>query len=336
MYEVCRRSFLSLWSYANPRQSSAKELCDVLVVCEPDVVVVSVKDAGLDLKAAPEVAVRRWLKRAVKKSVDQLYGAVRWLARNDRVVRSDGSDGLPLPPSDARRVHRIAVGLGGSRAVPLPSGDFGKGFVHVLDEKSFFLLLSTLDTVTDFVHYLTTKEALAERCPGLVVEGEENLLAVYLDRGRKFPEDCPEGPVPDGLWEQLVAKRGYQRKLEEDRVSYVWDRLVEYFAEHALAGTFEFGNELTENERAFRAMARESRLDRRGLGDSLKEFLRRAKGKELRSRMCKSTQGVGYVFLNASPSDTREFLPQAGAVLAVLCGPWKAWLREDRWILPKR
>jgi hypothetical protein len=48
VYRLCRKSFLSLWSYMNPRQKpSGKELCDVIVVCQPDILIVSVKHASL-------------------------------------------------------------------------------------------------------------------------------------------------------------------------------------------------------------------------------------------------------------------------------------------------
>ena len=43
VYRTCRKSFLSLWSYANPRGKPGKELCDILIVCEPDLVIFSVK-----------------------------------------------------------------------------------------------------------------------------------------------------------------------------------------------------------------------------------------------------------------------------------------------------
>ena len=32
VFSLCRKSFLSLWSYANPLRAPGKELCDVLVV----------------------------------------------------------------------------------------------------------------------------------------------------------------------------------------------------------------------------------------------------------------------------------------------------------------
>jgi len=44
VFQVCKRSFLSLWSYANPLGKNFKELCDILVVCEPDIIIISVKE----------------------------------------------------------------------------------------------------------------------------------------------------------------------------------------------------------------------------------------------------------------------------------------------------
>lgn len=306
VFQICEETFLRLWSYANPRNAEGKELCDALVVCEPDVVVISVKDPRLKLDATPDLAMGRWLKKAVRKSVDQLYGASRWLQSAERVIRTDGSEGLPLPPLDVRRVHLVSVSLGAGGLAPLPHRDHGKGFVHIFDEQSFRIVMAALDTITDLVDYLVAKERFAERCPGLVVQGEENLLALYLHRGRTFPDPCPEEGIPDGLWEQLAAKPEYQRGIRENKVSYIWDGLVNYFARHALAGTFEIGAELSESEVAFREMALESRFGRRVMGQSLVDFLKLAKAGEVRARMVQSPRGVGYVFLNASPGDDRD------------------------------
>ena len=44
VYDICLKSFLSLWSYINPQgKTPGKELCDVLVVCAPHIIVISVK-----------------------------------------------------------------------------------------------------------------------------------------------------------------------------------------------------------------------------------------------------------------------------------------------------
>ena len=47
VYDICKKSFLSLWSYANPLGKNLKELCDVLIVCDPDIIIISVKDISI-------------------------------------------------------------------------------------------------------------------------------------------------------------------------------------------------------------------------------------------------------------------------------------------------
>jgi hypothetical protein len=138
VYDICRTSFLSLWSYANPQgESAGKELCDVLVICDPDVIFFSVKEIKVDRNASAEVQFERWTRKAIEASARQLYGAERWINSSGQmnVVRSDGSLGVPFPPRDRRRIHRVAIALGGEERFPLTFGDLGKGFVHVFDER---------------------------------------------------------------------------------------------------------------------------------------------------------------------------------------------------------
>ena len=80
VYQLCRGSFLSLWSYMNPRQKvNGKELCDILVVCEPDIIIFSVKHSTLSKNGTPAVNMARWKRRAIDSSVSQIYGAERTL-----------------------------------------------------------------------------------------------------------------------------------------------------------------------------------------------------------------------------------------------------------------
>ncbi|MBW4642676.1 MAG: hypothetical protein KME23_06675 [Goleter apudmare HA4340-LM2] len=183
VYQVCHKSFLSLWSYANPRGKNSKELCDILIVCEPDIIIISVKDIKLTDSGNIEVDWQRWLRKAIEGSVDQIYGAEKRIKLTSHVIRSDGSQGLPFPSSDVRRIHRVAVALGGDDKVPIQFGDFGKGFVHVFDRVSFETILRELDTITDFVQYLIDKEDLYHSGKQTVFEGyEEDLLGYYQKR----------------------------------------------------------------------------------------------------------------------------------------------------------
>jgi hypothetical protein len=137
VYRLCRKSFLSLWSYMNPRQKiNGKELCDVLVVCDPHVVIFSVKHIGLRQCGDPAINAERWKRRAVHESVAQLHGADRKIKTTKCVVRNENSLGVPLPLLTEMRLHRVAIALGGMGLVGMGYGHFEKGFVHVFDEQS--------------------------------------------------------------------------------------------------------------------------------------------------------------------------------------------------------
>jgi hypothetical protein len=202
-------------------------------------------------------------------------------------------------------VHRVAVALGSEGEVPLTFGDFGKGFVHVLDEWSLDVVMNELDTISDFVKYLADKEALYER--GVLTMfssgGEEDLLAFYLHQGRQFPEE-PDFLVLDGaLWSTLIKKPEWGRRKEADKVSYAWDRLIEtlygdFSSQNMLVSVHRFSaTSLTDTERVLRAMAREDRFNRRMLSEALLEFLESAQSRGIGARMVLSLSGVKYVFL---------------------------------------
>jgi hypothetical protein len=299
VYQVCRKSFLSLWSYANPQgRTPGKELCDILVVCEPDIIIFSVKDVRLGHSGDSSIDWARWRKRAIEASCKQIYGAERWIKSSPHVIRSDGTLGLPFPKDPEQRIHRIAIALGSKGELPISSGDFGKGFVHVFDETSFSIILKELDTVDDFVTYLTDKENLCSSGIEIMLQGgEEDLLALYLHSGRTFPTNCDLVMVDDTLWRSLANKGEYKAKKRADNESYAWDRLIERFCYNVLHGNLEFGNSLTDSEASLRTMARENRFSRRGLGKSFLEFIELSGQKKVRSRMTRSLSGVVYVFL---------------------------------------
>jgi hypothetical protein len=308
VYRICKQSFLSLWSYLNPQgKSRGKELCDILVVVDPDVIIISVKYINLSFDKNQQSNFERWRKRAIDESVKQIYGAQRWLEQASHVIRKDGTLGIALPNKKTRRIHRIAVAFGGEGNAPIKYGNFGKGFVHVLDELSFQAILKELDTIEDFVTYLSDKEEFLTNGPRSVLHGgEEDLLATYLVRGRSFPSVTGLLMLEDGIWNSLKERKEYQAKQEEDKLSYFWDGLIETFNKHIMGGTLEFESSLTDAEVAVRTMARENRLSRRILGKAWEDFIRNSK-QRVRARMYTSLSGVVYVFL-ARPhgTDRRE------------------------------
>ena len=143
VFNIARRSFLSLWSYANPQQETkGKELCDVLTMFDDNVAIFSVKDVTLKSKA--EKDVERWKRRAIEKSVKQIYGAERWIRSATHIIRSDGVNGLPLPQTSDIKIHRLSISLGSEGKALILSRDYGKGFVHIFDEDSFQIILTEI------------------------------------------------------------------------------------------------------------------------------------------------------------------------------------------------
>lgn len=308
--KLCTKSFLSLWSYPNPirGKDSGKELCDVLVVCEPDVIIFSVKENGVTDSGDISVDWSRWHKRAIEESCKQIYGAERLISNSTNVITKEGDVGLPFPHVSCRRIHRVAIALGSKGKVPIQFGNFGKGFVHVFDEVSLDIIMNELDTISDFVKYLIDKESLYDSgVKTLFSGGEEDLLAWYLYNGKTFHSSYDLIAMDDNLWVGFTKKKERRAKKEMDKVSYVWDRLIEIFSNDFQKGDLKFGNSLPEVEKVTRVMAREDRFCRRILGKMFMEFMELANQQKVRSRVVPSPSGILYVFLACPHGEDREY-----------------------------
>ena len=154
------------------------------------------------------------------------------------------------------RVHRIVVAhgagnrctqsLAGSGSLMLDSELEGlgapftighvdriKGFVHVLDDTTLGIVLRTLDTISDFVRYLTRKERFLLGATAVIAAGEEELLAYYLqhtdpDTQHDFIMERSYHAVAlqEGLWEQFCSRPERHAQLKVDQISYSWDALI--------------------------------------------------------------------------------------------------------------
>lgn len=114
---VCENSFFSLWSYPNPIGKKGKELCDVLVVFDPYVIVISVKEIKFTECEDFETSVKRWQKKAIDESVSQIYGAVKWINKSQTVIEKGGSFAISFPAN--KKIIRIGVALGSEGKAPI-------------------------------------------------------------------------------------------------------------------------------------------------------------------------------------------------------------------------
>lgn len=308
VYDISKKTFLSLWSYINPQgKRPGKELCDILIVFGPIVIVVSVKDYRLGKSGDEQVNYKRWIRNSVDESIKQINGAVRFLKRTTHVVDKNGEKGLDLPELQLRKFYRIAVAFGNERKNPMPLSHFEKdSFTHIYDEQSFQLVLQTLDTINDFVHYIEGKEEFLRKSTTLVFRGEENLLAYYLFNNRKFPDCSDFQIIADDLWSEYCENDAIKRKLAEDQVSYVWDHLIESIVSGRFDDKSWIGPGLNESEQAIRKLASENRVYRRILGSALSDFIDASKEKTLSARSILSPSGTAYVFFTYEKDSTLE------------------------------
>lgn len=120
------RTFLNLWSYPNPYREQklagggdGKELCDLLIVCDPHIIVFSEKEITWTDKPL-DVAWSRWFRKAVFAATTQLKGAERWITEFPERIFLDQSCQTPFPlgfPSpETPRIHRIVVARGAAEA----------------------------------------------------------------------------------------------------------------------------------------------------------------------------------------------------------------------------
>tara|TARA_R110001599_G_scaffold117812_2_gene286411 strand:- start:1280 stop:2452 length:1173 start_codon:yes stop_codon:yes gene_type:complete len=198
---------------------------------------------------------------------------------------------------------------------PLPN----KRFVHVLDETTLDIVLNELDTISDFIEYLTKKEALFyTEGVSCIVPGEEELIAMYLShfdymKNEHYFPNVPQDALlilGEGDWKNLINSNAYESRREVNAISYLWDNLIEFHSQHIIHGSaISFADETSDinNEHLMRIMASENRLTRRSLGEAL-HVANSNKQKEMRftrTILSATKKGRAYVFMSLfKPKDS--------------------------------
>jgi hypothetical protein len=282
-----------------------KEVADLLVVFDDHVVVFSDKHCSFPGSGTIERDWARWFKNAIGSATKQLWGAERWIRTHpDRLFldrKCTQRFPVPLPLADQTMFHLVVVAhgsaqrgveeVGGSGGLmfrssmhglsehaktPLTVGDLDPNhtFVHVFDDVALPIVLQSLDTIADFTRYLDQKAAFCRSQTELIARSEQDLLVLYLrhENANDTHEFVPTADadyvvVDDGFWDIYAQSAEYARKEERNKISYLWDSLIEDLAAQALSGTHEFtpGATFGSADRILRFLAREPRARRRVL-----------------------------------------------------------------------
>lgn len=188
-------------------------------------------------------------------------------------------------------------------------------FVHVLDDATLDIVMGELDTISDFTSYLTKKEALVRSGRLLSAQGEKELVAQFMTKMNAAGEHDfvrPDGSpwaendhvtYAGGHYAALQVDSRYIAKKQADKISYLWDALIQTFTDHMLAGTSIIPagqkTELSDHEVGIRHMTLLPRFIRRMHGAGVAEVLEKGKATDRYMR--------AFLPPPEAPSDTAFF-----------------------------
>ncbi|RDE18075.1 hypothetical protein DV711_18300 [Motiliproteus coralliicola] len=214
-------SFLRFWSWPNLFRDQGdsnsggdgKEICDLTVVFEENVLLFSDKRIEFNKEKDVDVAWSRWARKAIGDSVKQINGARRWLEKHpDRVfVDKKCKYKIPVkvPEKNEIKFHNIVVCHGieevlasfnneasfmfdnsihgnthwnKNETTPFCVGQIFEGdFVHVFNESTIELVLKEFNTTKDFTHYLSQREELLSSDKHIRVLSESDMIQLYYE-----------------------------------------------------------------------------------------------------------------------------------------------------------
>lgn len=288
---LCRISFLPFWSFPNPIGKNGKELCDLLVVCANTVIIISVKDIKFSEHKNQKIQQKRWSKKAIESSINQIKGAERHLNSVDSILLKDRKTSIKLPKKDQRVIYRIAIAFGSDKDYQIPIGNYQEEFVHIFDEKSTATILSELDTITDFTNYLFAKEKFLKNC-NLLVACEVDFLAIYIETTLEFDQPVDVLTCPDDLWESYLTSQEYYNWRETIKPSFIWDYMINHLFNYHI--TDSTSQERRDNmEFAVRLINQENRMNRIELGICLDDAI----NKKSNGRMLLPQESANHLYV---------------------------------------
>lgn len=268
-------TFLQLWSFPNPYkvQAGGKELCDLLVVFNDHILIFSDKDCIYGSTDNEQVDWRRWYKKAIQKSAEQLLGAKKWIERYPDKISLDakGEKRLPLNIriTPATEFHLIAIAHGAaSRCKEYFSGgnggliidshikgnmhvdenckpfqvgiieDSNQNFIHVFDDASYATILTQLDTIQDFVQYLINRKKILLK-KHVLAPSENEILAHHVN-GLMYGNESLLGELCQQDDTFIVFEEGQWDALIQSQEYFEWRTTMKrsYFLDALLKKTF--------------------------------------------------------------------------------------------------
>lgn len=368
--DLCDKTFLRLWSYLNVFKSDGKELCDLFAVFENHVFLFFVRESKKFDNPEKDINVQweRWHKEVIQKQMGTLIGAEKYILSSGKIYL-DLKNTIPFPlsiPSENIIVHKIIVALGAKEACASHSPNNLHGSlairygtienedptfpfllqlnksnpIHVFDSHNLEIILNELDTVYDFMAYLSVKEQAIRKYDSVFYCGEEDLLAHYYMNYDESKNSYSIGVadeningifIEEGEWQSFTNSESYKRRKESNKVSELWDGILQRTCDNALKGTLIGNANLFSGQSAIHEMAKEPRFSRRGLSEHMisciRNFPESISGFSRHMAFMPSFfKDKAYVFLQVKfPKDSKDedHREKRQSILSIACGAAK-------------
>ncbi|WP_294240173.1 SEC-C domain-containing protein [uncultured Chryseobacterium sp.] len=370
--KLCDTTFLKLWSYPNPYKKDTKELCDLIAVFENKIFLFFDRESRKfdNLEGDINVQWKRWHKNAIENQIRTAEGARRYILENSDKIYLDSSKTIPFPipiPSENLIIYNIIIAhgaaeaclrfspenLNGSLAITYSKNEkLNLNFpflveldsnkpVHVFDTVNLEIILKELDTVYDFSKYLSEKEKALKNYDCITYCGEEDLLANYFQNFDSENQKHFIGTkdksvniiaISEGAWNSFENSSTYKQRKEANKISVLWDNLLQYTTQNALDNTLKGNGNIFKGESAICEMAKEPRFFRRTLSELMTRAIEGFPGDGTTlmrnlSIMPSYYKDKVYVFLQLhDPRDKdydNEYRPKRQALLEIACGVTK-------------
>lgn len=318
--DLALKTFLIDWCYLNPRLPDGKELCDLLVVFDNIAIIWQVKDLKLNEQ-------HKYKGSEIEKNLRQISGARRQLFElKTKIELENPRRGKELfDPTTISKIYLISVHMGEEQEFSSPIEDVKNYHIHAFTKRFTEIILNELDTVGDFCDYLRRKEDFLNNIELnfiLIQGGEEELLAFYLISEKSFKrvEKARGIVLNEGHWEYLQKKPEYKAKKQHDKISYLWDSIINRNHEGG-----------SEYEKVAREFAQPNRFERRVLSRFFLDVYKRAHMHNSNGySYYLSINGITYCFVFQDDPEPRN---NRKKMLEVLCRIARGKFQNNRKVI---
>lgn len=261
--QIAFKSFMKHWCYTGPIDimGDRKEICDLLVIFDTICIIISVKNYSF------KDDYEKYFKRTTDKAIRQIRGAERKLFGDQPILlkHPDKKD-LIFEKDKIKEIYRVVVNINTTIKYFQTSYFQDNRHYIVLDSDAWLWSMNELNSLPDFIDYLSARCELFAECPVfifprseydfnqnaaqssaekmttvasqggrlvIILGSEIDLVAHYIMKGFQFPNQnqLKEGYQTfffqlDGAFEKYSNSEASMIKAEYERESFFLDDLM--------------------------------------------------------------------------------------------------------------